>query len=80
MIPEPAHSQIAANRTAYILLKLIKDGEIGDNEALLNFSYDLIELASEQGMLSLNPSQHPNLTCNLQLKALNTPPTEQFYC
>jgi hypothetical protein len=30
-------------------LKLIKDGEIEDNEALLNFSYDLIELASEQG-------------------------------
>jgi hypothetical protein len=49
-IAEPAHAQIAANRTAYILLKLIKDGEIEDNEALLNFSYDLIELASEQGM------------------------------
>ncbi|OQD80476.1 hypothetical protein PENANT_c035G00627 [Penicillium antarcticum] len=45
---EPAHAQIATNRTAYILLKLIKDGEIEDNEALLNFSYDLIELASEQ--------------------------------
>ncbi|KAF4760106.1 hypothetical protein HAV15_007399 [Penicillium sp. str.  len=45
---KPAHAQIAANRTAYILLKLIKDGEIEDNEALLNFSYDLIELASEQ--------------------------------
>jgi hypothetical protein len=49
-VAEPAHAQIAANRTAYILLKLIKDGEIEDNEALLNFSYDLIELASEQGM------------------------------
>lgn len=55
MISEPAHAQIAANRTAYILLKLIKDGEIEDNEALLNFSYDLIELASEQCM-------HPNLS------------------
>jgi hypothetical protein len=31
---------------------LIKDGEIGDNEALLNFAYDLIELASEQGIVS----------------------------
>jgi hypothetical protein len=47
---EPAHAQMAANRTAYILLKLIKDGEIEENEALLNFSYDLIELASEQGV------------------------------
>ncbi|CAG8905767.1 unnamed protein product [Penicillium nalgiovense] len=45
---KPAHAQIAANRAAYILLKLIKDGEIEDNEALFNFSYDLIELASEQ--------------------------------
>ncbi|KAJ5143057.1 uncharacterized protein N7515_001844 [Penicillium bovifimosum] len=45
---EPAHAQIATNRTAYILLKLVKDGKIGDNEALLNFAYDLIELASEQ--------------------------------
>ncbi|KAJ6052077.1 hypothetical protein N7460_002611 [Penicillium canescens] len=45
---EPAHTQIATNRTAYILLKLIKDGEVEGNEALLNFSYDLIELASEQ--------------------------------
>ncbi|KAJ5170622.1 uncharacterized protein N7500_003405 [Penicillium coprophilum] len=45
---KPAHAQMAANRAAYILLKLIKDGEIEDNEALLHFSYDLIELASEQ--------------------------------
>jgi hypothetical protein len=51
MVSEPAHTQIATNRTAYILLKLIKDGEIEDNEALLNFSYDLIELASEQGTI-----------------------------
>jgi hypothetical protein len=51
MVSEPAHTQIATNRTAYILLKLIRDGEIEDNEALLNFSYDLIELASEQGTI-----------------------------
>lgn len=80
MISEPAHAQIAANRTAYILLKLIKDGEIEDNEALLNFSYDLIELASEQGMLHLHLSLFSDLTFNLQLKALKTLPTEQFYC
>lgn len=43
---------MAANRAAYILLKLIKDGKIKDNEALLGFSYDLIELSSEQGVFS----------------------------
>lgn len=46
---EPAHAQVAENRTAYIILKLLKDGVIKDNSALLNFSYDLVELASEQG-------------------------------
>ncbi|KAJ5890690.1 uncharacterized protein N7473_006918 [Penicillium subrubescens] len=45
---EPAHAQVAENRTAYIILKLLKDGVIKDNSALLNFSYDLVELASEQ--------------------------------
>ncbi|KAJ5222584.1 uncharacterized protein N7469_008824 [Penicillium citrinum] len=45
---EPAHSQMAENRAAYIILSLLKDGTISDNEALLSFSYDLVELASEQ--------------------------------
>lgn len=35
---------------AYILLKLLRDGAIDENSALLGFAYDLIELASEQGM------------------------------
>jgi hypothetical protein len=48
-VTEPAHVQMAENRTAYIILKLLKDGAIKDNMALLSFSYDLIELASEQG-------------------------------
>ena len=55
-LTEPAHAQIAVNRTAYILLKLIKDGAIEDNEALLNFAYDIIELASEQGVFYLTHS------------------------
>jgi hypothetical protein len=71
---------MAANRTAYILLKLIKDGEIEDNEALIHFSYDLIELASEQGMDYLNLGLFSGLTRNLQPKALSTLPTAQFYC
>ncbi|KAJ5175473.1 uncharacterized protein N7482_001350 [Penicillium canariense] len=45
---EPAHVQMAENRTAYIILKLLKEGAIKDNSALLSFSYDLVELASEQ--------------------------------
>lgn len=49
--PEPAHAQIAENRSAYIILRLLKDGTIGENEALLSFAYDLVELASEQGMV-----------------------------
>ena len=52
---EPAHAQVAENRIAYILSKLIKDGAFSDNEALLDYSYELIELAAEQGMeLSLS--------------------------
>jgi hypothetical protein len=47
---EPAYSQMAANKTAYILLRLLKDGAMKENDALLSFSYDLVELASEQGM------------------------------
>ncbi|KAJ5108795.1 hypothetical protein N7456_005470 [Penicillium angulare] len=45
---EPAHAQIAENQLAYIILRLLKDNAVGDNEALLSFSYDLVELASEQ--------------------------------
>ncbi|CAI7569164.1 hypothetical protein N7533_001910 [Penicillium manginii] len=45
---EPAHSQMAANRAAYIILSLLKDGKIPENDALLGFAYDLIELSSEQ--------------------------------
>ncbi|KAJ5090441.1 Armadillo-like helical [Penicillium argentinense] len=45
---EPAHSQMAENRAAYIILRLLIDGIIPDNEALLGFAYDLVELSSEQ--------------------------------
>lgn len=48
--PEPAHAQIAEYKTAYILLRLLKDGTLQENSALLSFSYDLVDLASEQGM------------------------------
>ncbi|KAH1487200.1 hypothetical protein LV164_008274 [Aspergillus fumigatus] len=45
---EPAQSQLAANKLVYILLRLIKDGALEDNEALLDFSYELIEMLAEQ--------------------------------
>ncbi|KAL1845730.1 hypothetical protein Plec18170_009619 [Paecilomyces lecythidis] len=44
---EPAQSQVAHNRVAYIALKLIKDSSIRGN-ALLNYAYELIEMASGQ--------------------------------
>lgn len=46
---EPGQTQVAENRVAYVLLKLIKDGILSENEALLDFAYELIELAAEQG-------------------------------
>ncbi|OJJ33138.1 hypothetical protein ASPWEDRAFT_115725 [Aspergillus wentii DTO 134E9] len=45
---EPAQSQLASNRIAYILLKLIKDGAFKGKDALLSFIYELIEQAAEQ--------------------------------
>jgi hypothetical protein len=51
---EPAQSQLAANKLVYILLRLIKDGALEDNEALLDFSYELIEMLAEQGKVYLS--------------------------
>lgn len=48
-ITEPGQTQVAENKIAYVLLKLIKDGVLSENEALLDFAYELIELAAEQG-------------------------------
>ena len=50
---EPAQTQAAENRVTYILLKLIKDNALDGNEALLDFSYELIELVAGQGMMLL---------------------------
>ncbi|KAJ5605043.1 hypothetical protein N7510_010197 [Penicillium lagena] len=48
---EPAHAQMATNKTAYILLSLLRVGStIQENDALLDYAYDLIELATEQGV------------------------------
>lgn len=52
--PEPGQTQVAENKIAYVLLKLIKDGVLAENEALLDFAYELIELAAEQGTFRPN--------------------------
>jgi hypothetical protein len=46
---EPAQSQLAANKIVYILLRLIKDDAFRDNDGLLEYVYELIELVGEQG-------------------------------
>ncbi|PLB36983.1 putative GTP binding protein [Aspergillus candidus] len=45
---EPAQAQLAANRIVYILLSLITKGVFKENEALLDFVYELIDLTGEQ--------------------------------
>ncbi|KAE8349805.1 armadillo-type protein [Aspergillus coremiiformis] len=45
---EPAQSQLAANKIVYILLELLRRNSFQGNEALLDFVYELIELAAEQ--------------------------------
>lgn len=56
------------------MLKLIKDGKIEGNEALLNFSYDLIELASEQGTLHLEFGILSDLTCEIPAEGIEQSP------
>ena len=34
----------------YILLRLLKDDAFEDNDALVDYAYELIELVGEQGM------------------------------
>ncbi|KAL4793786.1 armadillo-type protein [Aspergillus venezuelensis] len=45
---EPAQTQLAANRIVYILLRLLKDDAFEDNDALIDYAYELIELVGEQ--------------------------------
>ncbi|KAL3468764.1 armadillo-type protein [Aspergillus californicus] len=45
---EPAQAQLAANKIVYIILKLAKDGGFEDNDSLIDYAYELIELVGEQ--------------------------------
>lgn len=49
-------------------MKLIKDGAIKDNEALLDFSYELIELAAQDTSAEKGIDQCPNGTVSLLLE------------
>ncbi|RDW67109.1 putative GTP binding protein [Aspergillus mulundensis] len=45
---EPAQSQLAAEKIVYILLTLVRDDAFQGDDALLDYVYELIELAGEQ--------------------------------
>ncbi|RAK98021.1 ABC1 kinase family protein [Aspergillus ibericus CBS 121593] len=54
---EPAQTQLAANRVVYILLRLVKDGALKDNDALLDYVFELVELDTQalaQSRLKIN--------------------------
>lgn len=56
------------NQLAYILLKLIQDDAVKDNEALLDFSYELIELSSQDTNAEQGIDQSPNGTILLLME------------
>ncbi|PYI12093.1 ubiquinone biosynthesis protein [Aspergillus sclerotiicarbonarius CBS 121057] len=39
----PAQTQLAANKIVYILLRLVKDGALKDNDALLDYVFELVD-------------------------------------
>ncbi|KAL4902861.1 hypothetical protein BDW74DRAFT_186782 [Aspergillus multicolor] len=45
---EPAQSRLAAEKIVYILLTLVRSDAFQENDALLDYAYELIELVGEQ--------------------------------
>ncbi|EEA24584.1 GTP binding protein, putative [Talaromyces marneffei ATCC 18224] len=65
---EPAQAQVAANKLGYILLKQINDGAINGN-ALLNFTYELVEMVAGQAEgIENSPDGTIVLMMNIALK------------
>ncbi|GAM33289.1 hypothetical protein TCE0_003f00084 [Talaromyces pinophilus] len=65
---EPAQTQVATNRLGYILLKQINDGAVKGN-ALLNFTYELVEMAAGQAEgIENSPDGTIVLMMNIALK------------
>ncbi|KAL5356214.1 armadillo-type protein [Aspergillus floccosus] len=76
---ESAQSQVAANKIVYIILKLLKDGAFEDNDTLLTFAYELMELVAEQEKgIEASPTGTISLLIDLALDTRNTPAISQF--
>ncbi|PTU20209.1 hypothetical protein P175DRAFT_0439815 [Aspergillus ochraceoroseus IBT 24754] len=78
---EPAQSQLAANQIVYILLKLVEDDGFGDNEALLDYVYELIELVGEQEQgIESSPEGTIPLLIAVALNTRSKSTISQFCC
>ncbi|KAL4888546.1 armadillo-type protein [Aspergillus ambiguus] len=76
---EPAQSQVAANKIVYIILKLLKDGAFEDNDTLMTFAYELMELVAEQEKgIEQSPTGTLSLLIDLALDKEATPSISQF--
>ncbi|EAU37711.1 conserved hypothetical protein [Aspergillus terreus NIH2624] len=76
---EPSQSQVAANKIVYIILKLLKDGAFEDNDTLLTFAYELMELVAEQEKgIEASPNGTISLLIDLALDKQATPAISQF--
>ncbi|OGM40642.1 GTP-binding protein [Aspergillus bombycis] len=63
---EPAQSQLASSKIVYIFLKLLREDSFKDNENLLDFIYELIELTTEQEQgIELSPDETISLLVDL---------------
>ncbi|KAE8374305.1 armadillo-type protein [Aspergillus bertholletiae] len=78
---EPAQSQLAASKIVYIFLKLLRDDSFKGNEGLLDFVYELIELAAEheQG-IALSPDETISLLIDLAVDKDITCTASRFSC
>ncbi|KAL4803914.1 armadillo-type protein [Aspergillus unguis] len=78
---EPAQTQLAANRIVYILLSLIKEDAFRENDALLEYAYELLELVGEQEKgIENSPDGTVSLLVNTALSQKTGDAPAQFCC
>ncbi|UDD64783.1 hypothetical protein AFCA_011992 [Aspergillus flavus] len=78
---EPAQSQLAASKIVYILLKLLREDSFKDNESLLNFVYELIELTAEQEQgIEVSPDETISLLIDLAVNKGIAHTPSRFSC
>ncbi|KAE8326087.1 armadillo-type protein [Aspergillus sergii] len=78
---EPAQSQLAASKIVYILLKLLREDSFKDNESLLNFAYELIELTAEQEQgIEASPDETISLLIDLAVDKDISHTPSRFSC